>query len=509
MAEKKTREERAVALDGQEQDHQMRISRSINRFAAAALLVAALPLTALAGPQADQAVAAVRLLMAQGEIKPGDVLRLRAKQGNTTSMLGRDFQLQREWEHLTGTLIDASLMPQLDSLAFIRDNRDVDLTLARTHEFADLDAQGLIEDLTPLLKRLGMQLDDNLKTGYILPQPQTMVGSKIVAVPADLDLALLFMRRDLLEDPAQRERFKKLTGEELRPPRTWDDYQRLVEFFGRPQEGFYGAAEPRERLTGWMYWLPRYLSAAAPNQYLFDDQMRPLINSAAGVAATASYLATLPQSPPDALGAGNDYSYTLPFFLRGHAFSTILTVATAKIANRSESAVKGKVMAAPMPGHQLKGGLHRRTPFIYGNNFVIPRTSEKKALALLFAMWLTDPDNSVRSVTANGIADPYRYNHFDNDQVRALYTPQALEVMRSELGIAAPAGTGLPGDSEYLAALSENLWLAASGKQTAQQAMAKTAKAWNAITDRLGRARQVALWRAAKTQFPSTAPTTP
>ena len=296
---------------------------------------------AQAGEQADRAVAAVRQLVASGAVKPDTVLRLRAKQGNLVSLLGRDFQLQREWERQTGIPIDASVMPQLDSLDFIRDGRDIDLTIARTHEYADLDAAGLVEDLRPMLQRFGFTLPDRGANGYMLLAPQSRHGERLVAVPADLDIAMLFLRADLLRDENERRRFRERFGAELEPPRTWADYERLIGFFHRPEQGLYGAGEPRERLTAWMYWTPRFLSQA-PGQALFDARMRPLIDSAAGIAATESYIATVRHSPPKVLEDGNDFNYTLPLFVRGQLFSTILTSATAKIANRENSAVRGK-----------------------------------------------------------------------------------------------------------------------------------------------------------------------
>ena len=463
----------------------------------------ALCASARCAEQADRAVAAVKQLIARGEVKPDTVFKLRAKQGNMVSFLGRDYELQKDWERLTGILVDASVMPQLDSLEFIRSATDIDLTIARNHEYGDLFQGGLIEDLAPLFKRFGFTLPEDPDSGYMLLKHQAYFGERIVAIPADMDMALLFMRRDLLEDPAQRARFRDKFARELRAPRTWAEYQQLVEFFHRPNEGFYGTTEPREELTGWMYWLPRYLSAAAPNQHLFDDQMKPLINSPAGVAATESYVATVPFTPPQALEAGKDYSYTLPFFIRGNAFATILTSATAKISNRDDSAIKGKFMAAPMPGTVVGGRLVRRSQFIYGNNLVVPAKAPNKALAFLFAMWLTDPDNAARSVAANGIADPYRYSILRDERVRAMYTPQALEVMKAELPIVAPSGTGLPGDSDYIAALNHNLWLAAGGKLAPKEAMAKTAREWEAITERLGRTPQIAHWQAFKTLYPT------
>ncbi len=476
----------------------------------AALLAAGLVIGsvhAVAGEQADRAIAAARKLVASGEVKPGTVLRLRAKQGNLVSLLGRDGELQQEWERLTGIPIDASVMPQVDSMTFIRGRRDADLTIARAHELADLDAAGLIVDLRPLLQRFGFQLKADEPEGYLLLDAQSRRGDKVLAIPADLDVALLFLRRDLLENEHNRARFRARHGRELAPPTTWAEYQRLVEFFHRPQDGFYGAGEPREKHTAWMYWLPRYLSASGNVAPFFDAKMRPQLLTAAGIAATENFVATVPFSPPQVLEDGKDFNYTLPLFVRGSTFSTILTVATAKIANREGSAIRGRFIAAPMPGYVHQGKLLRSTAFIYGNNLVIPSNGSQPELAFLYAMWLTDSDNSLKSVTANGIADPYRHHHLRDEQVRALYTPQALDLMRDELRIVRPGGTGMPGDAEYMAALSDQLWQAAAGRITPREAMARTSREWDAITDRLGRAAQLAHWRALQQGSPGTAAT--
>jgi multiple sugar transport system substrate-binding protein len=214
-----------------------------------ALNVLAVSQPAAAGEQADRAVAAVRQLVARGEIKPDAVLRLRAKQGNLVSLLGRDFALQREWERQTGITIDASLMPQLDSMEFIRNGVDIDLTVARTHEYAELGESGLIADLKPWLDRFGIRLADDAGTGYLQLAAQSRRGDKVLAIPADLDIALLFVRRDMLEDPQHKARFREQHGRDLAAPRTWGEYEQLVAFFDRPKDGFHGAGEPRERRT--------------------------------------------------------------------------------------------------------------------------------------------------------------------------------------------------------------------------------------------------------------------
>jgi multiple sugar transport system substrate-binding protein len=458
-----------------------------------------------AGEQAEKALAAVRQLQASGEVPPGTMLRLTVKQGNIAAFLGRNFELQREWEKNTGIPIDANLMPQLDSQKFIERAVNVDLTIARNHEYPDLMQHNLIEDLTPLMRRFGFSLARDEQSGYVLVKQQAYLGDSVVAIPADGDVPLLYLRRDLLEDPANRARYREKYGRELAVPKTWSEYLDQVAFFNRAHDGFYGALEQRERNTCWMFWIPRY-AVNAQTPFLFDEKMHPLIDSPAGIAATENYLATVPFSPPKILDDGNDYSYTLPFFMGGKGYSTIITPAGAKLFNLDTSPIKDKFVAVPLPGHMQKNRLLRRSMLIYGNNLVIPHSAPHKALALLYAMWLSDPDISARSVAVpGGFADPYRYSHLADERIRKVYTQQALDAYRQELSSVIPSGTGLPGNSEYLAALSNNLHLAAQGKQTARDAMSHTAREWEAITERYGRDKQIRHWAAFRTQFPDDA----
>jgi len=477
------------------------VTRRWRGLAAVAAIIGTV-FAAHAGEQAEQALAAIKRLQASGEIGPGTALHLTVKQGNIAAFLGRDFELQREWEKRTGIPIDAKLMPQLDSQEFIEHAKDVDLTIARNHEYPDLYQRQLIEDLTPLMRRFGFALPSDATAGYLLARQQAFLGERVVAIPADGDIPLLYLRRDLLEDPANRARYRERFGRELAVPQTWAEYQNQIAFFHRPEEGFYGALEQRERNTAWMFWMQRYACFAA-EPLLFDRRMRPLLNSPAAVAATESYLATLPYSPPGILDEGADYSFTLPLFMAGKGYATIITPAGAKLFSLDSTAVKNRFVSVALPGHLRNGRLQRHSMLIYGNNLVIPRSSAHKALAFLYAIWLTDPEVSARSVgVPGGFADPYRYNHLRDERIRRVYTPQALDLVERELPFIIPSGTGLPGNSEYLAALNNNLWLAAQGKQSAREAMARTARAWEEIITRYGREQQIRHWKAFRSLFP-------
>ncbi len=470
---------------------------------AALFLCTAFPRTIGAGEQAERAVQGVKELVARGAVPRDAVVKILVKQGNINNYWGREFELKNEWEQRTGILIDANVMPQVPLLTFIGRDKRLDLTIARQREYPDLFTRGLIMDLTPFMEKYGMRLDGNGPSAYLAPLAQSEFAGRTVAVPADGDVAVLYLRKDLLEDPANRARFRERFGGELSPPETWEEYIRLVSFFHRPEEGFYGSCEERDLNTGWMFWMLRYACRAYPNQYLFDDNMRPLIDSPEGILATEQYIATIPYSPPHVLKEGNNYSYTLPIFNRGKGFSFILTMSAAKLLNSGASFLKERFILCPIPGARPDGRLVKRPSFIYGNNMVVPSGSKHPELAFLYAMWLTDPDISARSVmVTGGMADPFRYNHLTDERMAEIYTGQALSVLSGQIGDTIPAGTGLPGDSEYIEALNRNIWLAGNGALSSAVAMENTAREWEAITERLGRERQIRYWRSFKKKFP-------
>lgn len=450
------------------------------------------PVAVSAGEQAERALAAVKRMMDSGEVPRDAAIKVAFKPGNIAALLGPELELQREWEQRTGILISARVIPQQPAMANLKDNPDIDLTVARTHEFPDLLDQGLVAELTPLLGEFGFKIVGTPPRGYVRPRLQGFVGAKLVAIPADGDVAMLYLRRDLLEDPKERAAFRKAHGRELRAPKTWQEYDQLTKFFHRPQQGLYGTVEQRDPGNGWMYWQSRYMAQGAPYRRLFDDKLNPLIDSPEGIAATESYVRTVRHSPPDVHGAGKDYSYALPLFMQGKAFAAVFTIAAAKLFNAPASQVRGRFIAAPIPGNVVNGQLVRHNVPIYGNNLVVSTKGAQRKLAFLFAMWLTDPDNSLRTVGAKGgHTDPYRWHHLVDTRIQNLYTAEALAVFTGEWSIAQPSGTGLPGDGDYIDALDRNLWRTAKGEIGAAAAMRDTAREWQRITERFGRERQL------------------
>ncbi len=465
------------------------------------------PERAVPETQAQRAVAAVRELIASGRIDQNEVLTLVLKEGNVRNFLGRQLEFKEEWERQTHVRLEVQIMPQMAALGYLREHRDaaLDLIVARPSEYPDLWDEALVTDLTGFCEQYELAVGADPSRGYFRPDVQMKFDGRVLAIPADGDIQVLFLRRDLMEDPANQAAFEKRYHRRLSPPATWDEYQDLVEFFHRPEQGIYGSCEHRDPDTGWWFWMARYASQTNPNQLLFDDEMHPLIDSPAGVRATRSYLATVPMTHPDLCRENPlvlDSSLTLYKQARGFAYS--LTMAGIKLFNIAHLPSQGNVLCCPMPGEMIAGKLIRRPFFIYGNNLAVPSTSSHKQLAFLYAMWFTDVDVSTRTLLeTSGFQDPFRVEHLADDGILQRYGPEGISTLRQSVQNAIPPGIGLPGSAEYAEALGKNLHLAVTGGITAQEAMKRTAAAWEATTDRRGREKQMRYWHSFREGFPA------
>ncbi len=227
------------------------------RLTLVALIVAASALPVTAGQQADYAVAAVKRLIAAGRIPEDAVLRLVAKEGNLNNFWGDDFDIKNEWEDRTGILLDARARPNLPVLEFMQKVKNFDLTIAWQREYPDLYTKGLIADLTPYVTKHRLDLRPHRAKSFLNPIAQTTFDHRVVAIPADGDVAMLYLRRDLMEDPAHQQAFQRQHNRPLQAPATWDEYQALIEYFHQPEQQFYGTVEHRDPQTSWMPWMPR------------------------------------------------------------------------------------------------------------------------------------------------------------------------------------------------------------------------------------------------------------
>jgi multiple sugar transport system substrate-binding protein len=100
----------------------------------------------------------------------------------------------------------------------------------------------------------------------------------LLSIPRNIDVRLLYYRRDLFSDPTEQERFRATTGRELRVPETWEELAQAARHFTRPPDLFGFAFPGRDSgLFGTFFEL-----VAMAGGQLFRPDLRPGFNDAAG-----------------------------------------------------------------------------------------------------------------------------------------------------------------------------------------------------------------------------------
>ncbi len=378
-------------------------------------------------------------------------------------------------------------------------------------------------DFAPYLSEIPATLRQGEDWNDILPifRERLMVWEgRYLTQTIDGDVHHLTYRLDLFADPDNQARFKRRYGYELAPPVTWDQYYAIAEFFNRPGKEHWGTAEAYRR-GGEQFWY--FFSHAAaythhpdhPGAMFFDPEtMNAQINNPGWVKALEDYIQGLNVAPPGALGFASDDVHNI--FAAGSVAMTIDWGDTGvNAAHPTNSLVPGKVGSAVLPGSgkvwnpttsqwdEFNPPL--RAPFLAfgGWQAAVPTASDSAAAAWDFIHWMASPKVSGAAVVALGSGiNPYRASHFENQQRwLSIFTPQEAELylgsIRDSLNHPnAALDMRIPGYFQYTEALEIELVRALTFEVSPQEALNNVANAWNAITDRLGRDKQRAAYRA-------------
>lgn len=359
---------------------------------------------------------------------------------------------------------------------------------------------GLTRPLDDFVARGKPDLDD-IVGGF---QEQARYKGKTYGLVADGDNFILLLRKDVLEAPGERQKFKAKYGWEAGCPDTYEQWYQLAEFFTRDTNAdgvpdLYGAMGYRARNWGWRWWLQQfYAKGGMP----FDDTMKPLIAGKEGVEALRDYIALTKFMPKDILGWATPQAY--PFYAGGNAFS-ILTYASVAIAaeHPQRSKVAGKNKYCLVPGYMVGGKLVRRALQGFGNIFYVSKYAKHPEAAYWLSQYMASKEVSARLVAGpNSVYDPFRQSHLTDPRVIKARTKEMLEVHLKNAQVSPPMIL-IQGAVEYNDVLDQHIQEALLGKLSPEDALKKTTVAWEKITNQLGRRQQIEGWKALRPAFPT------
>lgn len=211
------------------------------------------------------------------------------------------------------------------------------------------------------------------------------VDGRLLGVPRNIDVKLLYYRRDLFEDPQERRGFLRRFSRELRVPETWGELLEIATYFNRPP-GLYGFVFPGRSSGLFGHFFELHAMAGGT---LLDEDLRAAFDDEAGLWALG-FLADLyaKASPPEV--PDWHYDEVTKCFLEGRsAMTTDWPSGYHLYTNPSTSKVAGKFGLAAYP----VGPCGRRFVYSGGFTFAIPTSVRHLDGALSLLRWLVSAES--------------------------------------------------------------------------------------------------------------------
>lgn len=350
-----------------------------------------------------------------------------------------------------------------------------DLLVFPPYFLGDFVALGFLRDLDQYKKVADPQLDDYLP---VYRDPVVKRNGKLYALMYDGDNLQITYRTDLFGDPNEQKNFKAKYNWDLAPPKNWDQFMQIAEFFTRPPNLF-GTAFYAQR--GFCYAWFINIFAGLGGRW-FSDDMKPGINSDAGVKALEILVKQIQYSPPNILQIG--YPELNEAFLNG---STAMVVQWNDLALKVEDAkmskVVGKAAYAPCPV---------RTYMPYSRVMAVSAFSKRPEDAYKVAVHMDAPDVGVKFFYDSDCGeDPYRVssltpeaatkNHEGKPALPPAQAKSYVDAIKDALKDGYPE-LSIPGAPRYLDILDLYVSQALAGSLQPKAALDAAANEWNSIT---------------------------
>ena len=363
---------------------------------------------------------------------------------------------------------DRKIMADLDRGA-AAGNAGYDIVVMRHRLMGALIQKHQIQPIDSLLA------DSSVHDASFQPQRQlfpnwwrdlSWYGDKIYGYPYTGLTAYLCYRKDLLDDPENKRKFKERYHREIAVPSNWKEYMQLAEFFTRPGEHLYGTyISGKQGLALWYEWLNFVYSFGGD---ILDTQHGweygdIVVNSPQNVAATEQYLRLIAFSPPDTLNYG--WNEAQAAMQEGHAFMGLLWSDQAYLLeDQATSKFAGKFGYSLIPSNTSQ-----RASQMEGLTYLIPTQAQHPKEAYRFIEWALSDQVQVQQ-TLHG-SSSIRTSVYEDPTVKEKpYTP----VFLASVPIAKAKPT-IPESSQMTEAAERRLSEIVTGKESPQSGLDKLA----------------------------------
>jgi len=316
--------------------------------------------------------------------------------------------LQKLWDGycaLTGCPLQAEMIPMdLDDLhkAIIEDGGlkkgDWDIAHVVTDWLLEAWTDGALENLQPCVAQNPPEGFPDGWSNSLLSMQQ--FGEAIAGLPFHDGPECLIYRKDLFNNPQEKQKFQEQYGKPLVVPQTWDDFKDIARFFTRPDDNLYGtvfAGYPDGHNTVFDFCLQVWTRGGD----LLDQQGNINIHTPAAAAGLDFYRQILRDKSLIHPGTMQYESVqTGMAFARGEAAMMVNWFGFASMCEViDESQVKGKVDIATIPSAL---GEHSASLNVYWL-YTIGSGSKHKDVAYDFLRYATNQRNDKLLTLEGGI----------------------------------------------------------------------------------------------------------
>jgi len=464
----------------------------------------------------------------EGEFKGVELSFMGLNNQNLHNLLFRGFL--KPWEAYTGAkitwidLAQADYSPRLQQ-TIATGTVDFDIIEMGAPFEGDVCGKGLTSEMPDWVKQ---QIDFDDLVNYLKPPVGTWNG-KQYRVTIDGDCHNFNYRTDYFSDADLAKAWQAEGGKgDWGVPRTWQMVQAVTKFLkGKKIKGqdAYGYLDPTKPWGGFAFYFlgsraTAYAKHPKDKAWLFDvDTMKPRVNNPAWVRAIQDVVDALPSEPADQLNADPN---TTGFqqFLGGTGSMCVWWGDVGSNAKTNDQSVIGDVCGFDiLPGsddvynsatgawEKLDSGPNFSPNMAYlgWGVYVMARVdsdSKKQKAAWSAAAHLGGKDLSLWTAAYPSGFQPYRNSHFNIDEwVAAGYDkPFITSYLNSQANSYnhpnAAIEPRIPGIFQYYSLAEDELSKVYAGKVDAKTGADNIAAAWEKLTDQLGRAKQVELYKA-------------
>jgi multiple sugar transport system substrate-binding protein len=483
-----------------------------------------------------QKVGALCLGPTKANVQPGefagvDFSFMGLNNQNLHNFLFRGFL--KPWETYTGAKIKWIDLAQADYNARLQQSiatgtADFDILEMGAPFEGDMGVKDLLSEMPDWVKT---QVDFDDYVNYLKPPVGTWNG-KIHRVCIDSDCHTMNRRTDIFGDAdlgKQWADWKDQAGlKDWGPPKTWQQLQQITKFLkGKKVKGkeVYGFLDQPKPWGGFQFYFTAsrataYAKYPGEKNWMFDENMKPLVNNPAWVRAIQDVVDVLPYEPADQINADPGTS-AFQQFLTGTGSLLEWWGDIGTVAKTSDTATIGDVLDFDiLPAsddvynfrkgawEKLSTGPNVAPNMAYlGWGIYVMKTvdgdAKRHKAAWSAAAHLGGKDLSMWTSAYPSGFQPYRKSHtnldlwalagYDKKYIGSYMDSQSTSYNHPNSAIE----PRIPGIFQYYSIAEDELQKTFAGKQTAQQGADNVAASWDKLTDKLGRENQVKYYRIA------------